>query len=294
MDNFNNNQNGYAYEQQYQNTNQGGSAAKIAIICISAAVIVIAIVVSLIFILGNNGDSSSSVSSRKKGKSSYSQGMLGKKDEDETTSDEPESETKKHEQSAGEKTEEKTTRQTEPETGEATTQPVVNVSLARIAEENGYFPIKTHTLTKGDTVIYTDRSLSERGTEGRKSSTAYVNGNDDLYIYDIGKNSDGVDWIYFSFPVGESRYYAYAPLTAVTTSESDLSKYRVTGKAMTYLFSDGSGGSPEYCIEKGDFVYLVSISYKDSYSQILYPCKGGYRLAWVQNLDFFDYCVESY
>ena len=152
-------------------------------------------------------------------------------------------------------------------------------------------PVKTHTLTKGNSIPYTNQNLNNRGTDNRKSSTAYVAGSDDLYIYKLGKNSKGIWWIYFSFPVGKTRYKAYMPLSSVTNNNGSHKKTTSTGKAWTYLRSDGSGGSSSMYIARGDVVYLISTT--SSYYQIIYPCSGGYRMAWLTKSDYNKYCSGS-
>ena len=153
--------------------------------------------------------------------------------------------------------------------------------------------MRTHTITTGNTVPYTSSSLSTRGREGKASSTAYIAGSDDLYVMKVDKNTKGVYYAYVSYPVGNTRYKAYIPLSAITSNNGSHKKTTATGKASVYLRSNGTGGSSGMYIEKGDTIYLVATS--GSYYQIMYTVSGGsaWRLAWITKANYDKYCGGS-
>lgn len=150
--------------------------------------------------------------------------------------------------------------------------------------------MKTHTITTGNTITYTNANMTTRGTENRPSKTAYIAGTDDLYVYKIGTNSKKVVYAYVSFPVGKTRYKAYIPLSTITSNNGNHAKATATGKAYTYLRSNGTGGSSSMYIAKGDTVYLIATS--GSYYQIMYNLSGNtaWRLAWITKSDYNKVC----
>lgn len=150
--------------------------------------------------------------------------------------------------------------------------------------------MKTHTITTGNTTPYTNANMTTRGTENRPSKTAYIAGTDDLYVYKIGTNSRKVAYAYVSFPVGKTRYKAYIPLSTITSNNGNHAKTSATGKAYTYLRSNGTGGSSSMYIAKGDTVYLIATS--GSYYQIMYNLSGNtaWRLAWITKSDYNKVC----
>ncbi|MCC8072983.1 MAG: hypothetical protein LIO62_02510 [Clostridiales bacterium] len=153
--------------------------------------------------------------------------------------------------------------------------------------------MKTHTITTGKTIPYTSTDLKTRGTQNKPSKTAYISGSDDLYVYKVGTDSKGKLYAKVSYPVGKTRYYAYIPLSAITSSNSTHKKTTATGKASTYLRSNGSGGSSSMYITKGDTVYLIATS--GSYYQIMYNLSGNkaWRLAWITKSNYNKYCTDS-
>ena len=69
---------------------------------------------------------------------------------------------------------------------------------------NGY-PIKVYTISTGNnTKAYSSSSFS--------SKKGVIYASDELYIYNIGKNSKGNYFAYGSYPVSNGRKYAYPPL----------------------------------------------------------------------------------
>lgn len=150
--------------------------------------------------------------------------------------------------------------------------------------------MKTHTITTGNTIPYTNANMTTRGTENRPSKTAYIAGADDLYVYKIGTNSKKVAYAYVSFPVGKTRYKAYIPLSTITSNNGSHAKTIATGKVYTYLRSNGTGGSSSMYISKNDTVYLIATN--GNYYQVMYPLGNNkeWRLAWVTKTNYNKYC----
>lgn len=154
---------------------------------------------------------------------------------------------------------------------------------------------KTYTLSSsGITKPYTSNKLTTRGsvTYG-SSSTAYIdNASDELYVFDVGKNSSGKYYAYVSYPISSSkRAKAYIPLSAITSNNS--SHKAVTSKGKFYCSTRSNNStSKSYYVDKGDKVYLIAT--KDSKYQIMYPNSSGmWRIAWCSKTDYNKYCASS-
>ena len=154
---------------------------------------------------------------------------------------------------------------------------------------------KTYTLSSsGITKPYTSNKLNTRGsvTYG-SSSTAYIdNASDELYVFDVGKNSSGKYYAYVSYPISSSkRAKAYIPLSAITSNNGSHKAVKSTGKFYCSTRSNNST-SKSYYVDKGDTVYLIAT--KDSKYQIMYPnSRGLWRIAWCSKTDYNKYCTSG-
>lgn len=147
-------------------------------------------------------------------------------------------------------------------------------------------PIKSYILSKSNIACYTSSSLSTRGTvTAGASSTAYIAPSDDVYI--IQADTTNLKWFKVTYPVGSSRYTAYIAISALTSNNSSHKKTTASAKVMTYKRADSSTGVSSMYIDKGDAVYLVAVS--GSYYQVVYPCSGGWRMAWVTKSNYDKY-----
>ncbi len=147
-------------------------------------------------------------------------------------------------------------------------------------------PMKTYIISTSNIPCYTSSSLSTRGTvTSGKSSTAYIAPSDDVYV--ISVDTTNFKWAKVTYPVGSKRYTAYIALSKITSNNSSHKKTTATGKVMTYKRANSSTGSSSMYISKGETVYLVATS--GSYYQVLYPCQGGWRLAWVTKTNYNKY-----
>lgn len=146
-------------------------------------------------------------------------------------------------------------------------------------------PMKCYTISTSSKqyICYTAKDLKTKGTDGKKSSTAYIANTDELYVLSVGKNSSGTYYAYVSYPVGKTRYKAYIKLSEVTANNSNHEARICTSKTYTSLRAGKSKGSTYAA--KGDTVYLIATS--GSNYQIMYPLSGGgYRLAWITKTEW--------
>lgn len=153
---------------------------------------------------------------------------------------------------------------------------------------------KVYTLSSsGKTIPYMNTNLTTRGsiTYG-KSSTAYIdNKTDELYLCDVGKNSNGTYWAKVSYPIGSKRAYAYIALSAITGNNGSHAKTTASGKFYC-SYRKGVSTSSSYYVAKGDTVYLIATSGSDY--QILYPISGGkWRIGWCSKSNYNKYCVNN-
>ena len=153
---------------------------------------------------------------------------------------------------------------------------------------------KVYTLSSsGKTIPYTNTKLTTRGsiTYG-ESSTAYIdNKADELYLYDVGKNSKGVYWAKISYPIGSKRAFAYIPLSAIIENNGTHFETTATGKFYC-SYRKGVSTSSSYYVANGDTVYLIATS--GSNYQILYPISGDkWRIGWCSKTDYNKYCTPT-
>ncbi len=149
---------------------------------------------------------------------------------------------------------------------------------------------KTYTVaTSGKTIPYTSKSLSTRGTTtyGKSNSSYIDNAADELYILDAGY-TNGVGWLYVSYPTSNGRVKAYIPMSAVTKNNGNQKKYTSSGKFYCSV-REGWSNNSSYYVAKNDTVYLIAEG--NSKYQVLYNISNGcYRLAWCNKADFQKYC----
>lgn len=147
-------------------------------------------------------------------------------------------------------------------------------------------PIKTYIISTSNISCYTSSSLSVRGTvTAGKSNTAYIAPSDDVYI--VQADTKNFKWAKVTYPVGNKRYTAYIALSKLTSNNSSHKKTTASAKVMTYKRANSSTGASSMYISKGESVYLVATS--GSYYQVIYPCSGGWRMAYVTKSNYDKY-----
>lgn len=150
-------------------------------------------------------------------------------------------------------------------------------------------PMKTYILSTSNIPCYTSSSLKTRGTvTDGKSSTAYIAPSDDIYVVSVDTK---LKWAKVTYPVGSKRYTAFIALSKITSNNGNHKKTTATSKVMTYKRSNSSTGSNSMYISKGESVYLIATY--GSYCQVMYPCSGGWRLAWVTKTNYDKYLGGS-
>lgn len=167
----------------------------------------------------------------------------------------------------------------------ASTAPYADLSTSKYAT--------VYTLaTSGKVIPYTTSDLSQRGSEGRPSSTAYIDcKNDDLRLFAVGVNSSGKWWAKVSYPINGSntRRTAYIHLSEITANTHAV-KTTATGKFYCAV-RKGWGTDSKYYVAKGDTVYLLALSEDGKQVQIKYPVANGrFRIAWASRADYEKYC----
>lgn len=145
--------------------------------------------------------------------------------------------------------------------------------------QNSY--IKMHALsTRNDTYVYTDSSLSTRGTSSpyrRYKSCIYAN--DEIYVYSMNSS-----YAYVSYPTSSRRRYGYVRTSALTLNNDSQGPKASSGKITTYR----RAGSSKYgYVEKGDQVYTLASS--NGYKQIVYPVGPIWKCGWVNSSDYSRY-----
>lgn len=145
---------------------------------------------------------------------------------------------------------------------------------------------KVYTISKsGNTIPYTSKYLSTRGTTNGASKSAYIdNASDELYLKDVGV-TNGKTWALVSYPIGSgNRRNAYIYLSAITSAKYGKSQLYCSSATGKFYCSARKGGSTSssYYVDKGDKVYVLATSSSSgTYCQIMYPISGGkWRIGW--------------
>lgn len=177
---------------------------------------------------------------------------------------------------------------------------IVSLSIPAFAASTSAFDIltpskyaNTRTISTGDTIVYTDKTLNYRGTEtfGR-SKTAYVDGTDDLRVMDVGCTNNKW-WAHIQYKTGSGKNVrGYIYLSAITANNGSHKKTVSTGKFYCALRENESTQS-KYYVAKNDVIYLLAVSSSGEKYQILYPAGGVYRIAWVSKADYLKYNGEA-
>ncbi len=140
--------------------------------------------------------------------------------------------------------------------------------------------IKTYVLsTKNNTTVY------QTATSTKKYGTIYASDLITIKGYDKSKKR-----IKVTYPVSNGSKTGWIPLSAVTKSawNSAQKDYKVGKKATTYRRSDGK---TEFgYISKGDKISVIATS--GSYSQVIYPISGGYKMGWAKTKDLIEETKE--
>lgn len=141
--------------------------------------------------------------------------------------------------------------------------------------------IKMYTLsTRNDTYVYTDSSLSTRGTSSpyrRYKSCIYAN--DEIYVYSMDPS-----YAYVSYPTSSGRRYGYVRTSSLTLNNDSQGAKTSSGTVTTYR----RAGSSKYgYVEKGDQVYTLATS--NGYKQIIYTTGSNWKCGWVKNSEYNRY-----
>lgn len=145
----------------------------------------------------------------------------------------------------------------------------ISVSSSRYIR--GYC-VAVHDTSKKRAHVYTNAALTKR------NSNEYIDGmNDEIRI--IGRSSK-YNSLLVSYPTSKGRKKRYIP-TGVVFSTNTWKKIIASSKCQTYKFKNGKYkyGS----ISSGDTVWVYNTS--GSYTRVIYPVSGGYKMAWVKNND---------
>lgn len=139
--------------------------------------------------------------------------------------------------------------------------------------------------TKDNTYVYTNETLSTRGTSSPyKKYNSCIYSNDELYVYSIGNSS-----AYVSYPTSSGRRYGYVRTSDLTANNYSRDVQVSTGKITTYRRAGASGYG---YVEKGDKVYTLASS--NGYKQIIYPISGTtWKSGWVKDSDYNRYIGKS-
>lgn len=149
---------------------------------------------------------------------------------------------------------------------------------------------KAYAVNTRTIIPYTTTALKQRGTiTYGASSTAWIDGyNDLLYVMDAGINN-GTAFAKVSYPIGNNKravaYIHLSDLTANTHSKQAVS----TGKFLCALRQNGSLNS-SYFVDTNETCWLLSVSADGERVQILYPAGSGYRIAWAEKSSYEKYC----
>jgi len=101
--------------------------------------------------------------------------------------------------------------------------------------------------TSGQTIPYTSKNLKTRGTVSYgKSNSSYIdNAADEIYLYSVGKNSNGKWYAYVSYPTSNGRVKAYIPLSSITSNNGSHKKTTASGK-FNCAYRSGKSASSSY------------------------------------------------
>ena len=145
--------------------------------------------------------------------------------------------------------------------------------------------IKTFNLSgRNDTLVYTNRSLNQRGTSyPYKAYNALIYGNDEIYVYEMNSV-----YALVSYPTSSGRKQGYVRTSSLTYNNFSLNPLKSRNKIYTYIRpGSGSYGS----IFNGDSVWPMARL--GNYTQIIYPTGNTYKMAWITNSDYNNYIAPA-
>ena len=147
--------------------------------------------------------------------------------------------------------------------------------------------IRTYILGEENIPVYTDSSLTTRGTANPyKVYDSAIYPIDEIRVYEIQG-----DWAYVSYPTNWSGWReGYIPLSAITENNfsKDGQKFRGVFK---FIYKRPFGPRfPESEIFDNDTVYTMARS--GEYTQIIYPAVDVYKMVWIRT-GAYEECVTN-
>ncbi|MCD8214378.1 MAG: hypothetical protein LUC97_01835 [Clostridiales bacterium] len=137
--------------------------------------------------------------------------------------------------------------------------------------------IQTYVITtKNNTKVYKTATSSD-GSYGTIYATDLIT----INSYDSSSKR-----IYVTYPVSSGTKKGYIPLSAVTSGTWNKATGTFTATAKKTTYRRASTSSSLGYISKGDKCYKVATS--GSYTQIIYPISGGYKMGWIKTSDIPD------
>ena len=148
--------------------------------------------------------------------------------------------------------------------------------------------IKTYILSNENIPVYADAALTIRGTAKpylEYDSAIYPV--DEIRVFEING-----DWAYVAYPTTTAGWReGYIPLSAIT--ENNFSRDGLKFKGLLerlYKRTDGSKYNKSSIFDN-DTVYTVAKS--GDYTQVVYPARTVYKMAWMNNDDYQRGVVDN-
>ena len=147
--------------------------------------------------------------------------------------------------------------------------------------------IKTYIVGTEDIPVYTDKSLTTRGTANPyKAYDSAIYPIDEIKVYEIKD-----DWAYVSYPTTWSGWReGYIPLSAITPNNFSKDGQRLQGILKIMFRRPGGSRYKNSSIWNNDIVYTVARS--GEYTQIIYPAVDVYKMVWIKT-DAYDEYVAA-
>lgn len=121
----------------------------------------------------------------------------------------------------------------------------------------------------------------------KRNSNEYISAKTDE-IYIIGRSSN-YNSVYVSYPTSSGRKQRWVPTQAVFRTNS-YKTIRAAAYCKTYKFKSTSYSYGS--ISAGDTVWVYNTS--GSYTRVIYPISGGYKMAWVKTSDLNGVSDQTY
>lgn len=139
--------------------------------------------------------------------------------------------------------------------------------------------VKVKTAVNSECAVYTNSSLSTQGNESSGAYDARTFAEDEIYLYEIGVNSQGTAYAKVKYPVGGTtpNTFGYMRLTDLVPGTGVAGAK--TAKNQVKSLTDRPNGSSYGQVDVNDTVY--TLSQKDGHYQVLFPISGAWKLAWA-------------